>query len=364
MIDIIIQVFTFLGVLGVLVFFHELGHFLAAKISGIRVIRFAIGFPPRLFGKKIGDTDYCLQLIPLGGYCKMAGMVDETLDEEGIKGEPWEFMSKTIPTRMFVLFAGPLANFLLAIFIFAVLANFTNVSTVPPTITSIIGSVSENSPAQDAGLLPGDKITAIDNIEVGLWSEMTKLISERPLETVTLNIERDNEIISKQVTFGKQDNPTDNIDGEVGVLGIGIDFQQIPSQYEWQYAGVFGSIESGVRRTVAITGLIAGTVKSLFTGQESLNALGGPVMIAQMTDTVRRRGIIDLLSFMSMLSISLGFMNLLPIPVLDGGHLMIFSIEGLARRQLPVKAKIVIQQIGLALLLVLMVVITYNDIMR
>ena len=105
-------------------------------------------------------------------------------------------------------------------------------------------------------------------------------------------------------------------------------------------------------------------VKSLITGQESLNALGGPVMIAQMTDTVRRRGILDLLSFMSMLSISLGFMNLLPIPVLDGGHLMIFSIEGLARRQLPVKAKIVIQQIGLALLLVLMVVITYNDIMR
>ena len=123
MIDILTQIFTFIGVLGVLVFFHELGHFLAAKISGIRVVRFSIGFPPRLFGKKIGDTDYCVQLIPLGGYCKMAGMVDETLDPEGITGEPWEFMSKSIPVRMFVLAAGPIANFLLAIFLFSVLAG-------------------------------------------------------------------------------------------------------------------------------------------------------------------------------------------------------------------------------------------------
>lgn len=352
MIDILIQIVTFISVLGVLVFFHELGHFLAAKLSGIRVLRFAIGFPPRLFGKKIGDTDYCFQLIPLGGYCKMAGMVDETLDAEGIKGEPWEFMSKSIPTRMFVLFAGPLANFLLAIFLFSILANFTN-------NLSIVGSITEDLPAQEAGLMPGDHILAIDDTEVHSWSEMTELIRSRPLQTVTLKIQRDNEIILKQVTLAKQDNPTDTVDEEVGILGIGI-----ASQLEWQYVGIFASIGGGFEQTAELTGLIAGTIKSLFTGQESIKALGGPVMIAKMTDDFRKRGLLPLLSFMAVLSISLGFMNLLPIPVLDGGHLMIFSIEALVRRQLPIKVKIVIQQIGLALLLVLMVVITYNDITR
>jgi len=355
MTDIMIQILTFISVLGVLVFFHELGHFLAAKLSGIRVIRFAIGFPPRLFGKKIGDTDYCVQLIPLGGYCKMAGMVDETMDPDGIKGESWEFMSKSIPTRMFVLFAGPLANFLLAIFIFSITANFTDVVDN----RSIVGNVNENTPAQEAGLLPGDQIMSIDDIEVQLWSEMTDLIRSRPLETVTLKIQRENEIIFKQVTFAKRDNPTDNIDEEVGVLGI-----VIASQLEWQYAGIFGSLGIGIRQTATITSVIAGTVKSLFSGEESIKALGGPIMIFQATDDFRRIGFLQLMRFMALLSISLGFMNLLPIPVLDGGHLMIFTIEGLARRQLPIKAKIIIQQVGLALLLVLMVVITYNDIMR
>ena len=354
MIDILIKIVTFISVLGVLVFFHELGHFLAAKFSGIRVLRFSIGFPPRLFGKKIGDTDYCIQLIPLGGYCKMAGMVDETLDPEGIKGEPWEFMSKSIPTRMFVLFAGPLANFLLAIFLFTILANFTIYNR------SMVGSITEGLPAQEAGLMPGDLILSIDDIEVQSWIEMTELIRSRPLETVTLKIQRDNEIISKQVTLAKQDNPTDTVDEEVGILGIGIS----SPQYEWQYVGIFASIGIGFRQTAEITALIAGTIKSLFIGQESIKALGGPVMIAKMTDDFRKRGLLPLLSFMAVLSISLGFMNLLPIPVLDGGHLMIFSIEALVRRQLPIKLKIVIQQIGLALLLVLMVVITYNDIMR
>jgi len=242
-------------------------------------------------------------------------------------------------------------------FIFSILANFTNVSDIP----SIVGSISENSPAQEAGLLPGDQILAIDDIDVQLWSEMTELIRSRPLETVTLKIQRENEIISKQVTLALQDNPTDNVDEEVGVLGIVAVTQK---QLEWHYAGIFGSIGSGFRQTAEITGIIAGTVKSLFMGQESIKALGGPIMIAKMTDDFRRSGFLPLMSFMAVLSISLGFMNLLPIPVLDGGHLMIFTIEGLARRQLPIKAKIIIQQIGFALLLVLMVVITYNDIMR
>lgn len=356
MTEILTRILTFIVVLGVLVFIHELGHFLAAKISGIRVIRFSVGFPPRLFGKKIGETDYCLQLIPLGGYCKMAGMVDETLDPDGIKGEPWEFASKPIPTRMFVLFAGPLMNVLLAMVLFTVFANFT----ILPDERSLIGSLAPGDPAEQAGLLPGDLILSIDGETVDSWAEMTIIIRSKPLENVTLKIKRDEEIFEKQVTLVKRDNPGDDVDEEVGMLGI----LAAADDYEWRYIGITNSLDLGFRRTAELTGMIAGTIKSLFTGSESIKAIGGPVMIAKITDEFRRDGIAPFIFVVASLTLSLGLMNLLPVPVLDGGHLMILTIEGILRRQLPLKAKIVVQQIGLAFLLVLMVVITYNDIVR
>ena len=353
MTDIFSTVFLLIIVLGGLVFFHEFGHFLAAKLSGIRVERFSIGFPPRLFGKKIGDTDYCVQLIPLGGYCKMSGMVDETLDPEGIKGEPWEFMSKPIHKRMFVLFAGPFMNFIVAVLFFTIHANIIGIEyDESPTI----GSITHSLPAEQAGLLPGDVIITIDDMQVESWIELTGIIRERPLETVTLRIMRNDEIIEKQVTIAKQDNPTDDVDEEVGVLGIGIAYIDI---------GFFKSIEQGFVRTGELTWMIALTIKSLVFGKERLkDTLGGPIIIAQMTSEFWKKGIDWFIFFVAFLSLNLGFMNLLPIPVLDGGHLMILAVEGIVRRQLPIKVKLVLLKIGMALLLALMILVIFNDIVR
>ncbi len=349
------MIFWVIVVLGTLVFFHELGHFLAAKISGIRVEKFSIGFPPRIFGKKIGETEYCLQLIPLGGYCKMAGMVDETLDPGGIKGEPWEFMSKPIPVRMFVLFAGPLMNFILAALLFSFYMNIIGIREFEEA--AIVGNVTTGTPAEEAGLLAGDRIASIDDESVESWMQMTEIIRNRPLETVSLKIYRDGGIIEKMTTIALREDPADPDQDGIGMLGI-------ERLYYDRETGFFESIESGVRQTVHLTVMITGTVKSLLTGKESIKALGGPLMIAKMTDEFRRTGIAEFIFFVAFLSLNLGFMNLLPVPVLDGGHLLLLAVEALTRKQIPVKTRLVIQQIGMAFLLILIAVILYNDIIR
>ena len=350
------MIFWVILVLGALVFFHELGHFLAAKLSGIRVEKFSIGFPPRLFGKKIGETDYCLQLIPLGGYCKMAGMVDETLDTDGIKGEQWEFMSKPIPIRMFVLFAGPLMNFILAFVLFSIYINFIGIRDYSEE--SVVGNVTAGTPAEEIGLLPGDKIAAIDGESIESWMEMAEIIQAKPLETVSLMIERDDILIEEQVAIALYESPEGQEQmADIGRLGI-------ERFYLDRDVGFLKSIDLGMRQTATLTLVITNTVKSLITGKESIKALGGPLMIAKMTDDFRRTGTAEFIFFVAFLSLNLGFMNLLPVPVLDGGHLLILMVEGMSRKQLPVKARIVIQQIGMALLLVLVAVILYNDIIR
>jgi len=354
--DILISIFWFIFVLSILIFVHELGHFLAAKLSGIRVERFSIGYPPRLFGKKIGETDYCISLTPLGGYCKMAGMIDESLDPDGIKGEPWEFLSKPIPIRMFAIFGGPFFNFVFAIALFAGLVMYTGVP-VDNDSSSKIGAVNQNTAAERAELKAGDIIIAVDEQSVSTWRELTGLISSKPLETVKLTIDRQGEILEKSVTIDKRDNPTDDIEEEVGMLGI---VQSVITED----IGFFASIEYGFDQTWYLTKLVAGVAKSIITGKESVKALGGPLMIAKFTDESRKSGIGTLIRLMAYLSLNLGFINLLPIPVFDGGHLVILSAEAISRRQLPVKAKIIIQQIGLALILGLIVMIFYNDIMR
>jgi len=354
--DVFSMIFWTILVLGILVFFHELGHFLAAKLSGIRVDRFSVGYPPRLFGKKIGETDYCVSLVPLGGYCKMAGMVDESLETNDIKGEPWEFMSKPIPIRMFVLFAGPLLNFVLAILLFAGLVYFTGIP-VDFDNSSTLGNITAGTPAERAGLMKNDKILAIDETPVSTWEEMTAIISNKPLETVVLKIDRNGEIFIQEVTLDKRDNPTDDKDEEVGMLGI-------ERAVITEDLGLFASLNYGLKQTWYFTTLVAQTAKSIITGNESVKSLGGPIMIAKFTDESRKSGIETLIGFMAFLSLNLGFMNLLPIPVLDGGHLMILTAEAFTRRQMPIKIKLLIQQVGMALILALIVVIFYNDIMR
>ncbi|MCP4727536.1 MAG: RIP metalloprotease RseP [bacterium] len=358
--DIFGMIFYTILVLGGLIFVHELGHHLAAKISGIRVERFSIGYPPRAFGFKWGETDYCISWVPLGGYCKMAGMIDESLDPDGVKGEPWEFMSKPIPIKMFTLFAGPFANFVVAIFLFSSAAFFYGEPSYDADGNPIfdeanrIGAVMPEEPAFEAGLIPGDEVISIDDVQINKWDDMRGLIYNRPEETAVFGIKRGDDLFTKEITIAAKPDEEGNIRGAIGIL----------PDLVYERADLISSIERGFSDTYNFGVLMLVTIKKLVAGQESMKNLGGPIIIAQYTNDYRKAGGRNFIIFIAFLSLNLGLLNLLPMPVLDGGHLVILSLEGIFRKELPLKAKMVIQQIGMAILLVLIVVVFYNDIMR
>ena len=339
----------FIFTIGLLVLAHELGHFLLAKAVGIRVERFSIGFPPRLFGKKIGDTDYCVSAIPLGGYVKMTGMIDESMDEGAIKGEPWEFMSKPIWARFLVIFAGPAFNIILAMIIYSSIFMISGVeSTVEPN-HAIIGSVSAGDPAESIGMQAGDRITAIDGQPIEMWDDILRVVHPAPEKELLIEWERNGETFSSSVTTLK--DPLQ----KSGKIGIG-------PQTEMLKVGPLKAIWYGSVNTYYKTGLIIKSFGLLFSGQvPAKDALAGPVRIAEMTGQIAKGGFINLLAFAAILSINLGLLNLLPFPVLDGGHLVLLGIEGVSRRPISTKIKMVVQQIGMALLLALMVFVIIND---
>jgi regulator of sigma E protease len=341
-------------VLGILIFFHELGHFLVAKKSGIRVERFSLGFPPKLIGKKIGDTEYCISWIPLGGYVKMAG---EEPDEKEIKGEPWEFMSKPVHKRALVVFAGPAMNFILAILIFWGLIFFAGKQEIHQD-TNQIGLVAPGGPADMAGIKPGDRITSINGIEVSTFRQMAKIIYEQVEKPVEVKWRRDGEKYTAMITTFK-DRILDER-GEikyVGKIGIG------PS-YTTVKAGFFRSLLEGIETSVFILVESVKFIIGLITGTASVKLLGGPIFIAQVAGQTAKTGIVSLLSFMALLSINLSLVNVLPIPVLDGGHLLFLGIEKIKGSPLSIKQRMAMQQIGLAFLILLVIFVTYNDFLR
>ncbi|NQT27407.1 RIP metalloprotease RseP [candidate division KSB1 bacterium] len=344
-------------VLGVLIFVHELGHFLAAKLSGMRVERFSMGMPPRLFGKKWGDTDYCFSAIPFGGYVKITGMVDESLDQSALEKEPqpWEFRSKPWINRFSVIFAGPLMNVLLAYLIFlggVFVYGVGEVSTQP-----VVGSLMDGKPAQMAGLLPGDRIASIDDIEIASWDQMAEIIHDAPGRIVTLNVMRGDSAFTLQIQPESEEIAKDEEIREMGFIGIGPEILTRP-------VGFFEAFSRAGQQLSYLAELIFDTVGKLITGKESIRSLAGPVAIAKMAGETARSGFGNLLAFMAMLSLNLGILNLLPIPVLDGGHLLFMSVEGLARRELPLKVKLIVQQVFMFLLIGLMLFVVYNDILR
>jgi len=340
-------------VLGVLVFLHEFGHFIVAKLVGIRVERFSIGFPPRIAGVKIGETDYCISAIPLGGYVKLAGMIDESLDKETIKGEPWEFQSKSIPKRVSTILAGPLMNFFLAVVLFAGLIYYNGVAN--PKNTTVIGEVTPNFPASQAGMVKGDRILAINGQPVKTWEEMTKIIHALPDTQVVIRWEHAGEVRTDTLHTVAEKMP---IGGEIKVVGL----IGISPEIEIRKIGLLASIGQGFDRTIYLTKMIYVSIKGLFTGQESLRSLGGPVMIAKLAGESARSGLGSLLAFMAFLSLNLALLNVLPIPGLDGGHLLLLGIEAVTRKPLSVKTKVAIQQVGMAILFALIIFVIFNDI--
>ncbi len=341
-------------VLGVLIFFHELGHFLVAKKSGIRVEKFSLGFPPKMIGKKIGDTEYCLSWIPLGGYVKMAG--DEP-DEVKLEGKPWEFMSKPVGIRALVVAAGPVMNLILAVFIFWGIIFFKGMQEIHEE-TAQVGLVAPGGPADAAGIKPGDTIVSINGIEVNTFRDMAQIISQQVEKPIEVKWIRDGEEFTAHVTTFK--DRVLNEKGEMqeeGRIGIGISYTTIK-------VGFFKSFLEAVNTVIFI---LVETIKflvGLITGTVSVKLLGGPLFIAQTAGQTAKSGFVYLLSFMALLSVNLALLNVLPIPVLDGGHLLFLSIEKIKGSPLSLKQRATMQQIGLAFLIFLMIFITYNDFLR
>ncbi len=353
------MLFTFLSfvvVVGIIIFVHELGHFLAAKMMGIRVTRFSLGFPPKLYGKQIGETEYCICWIPLGGYVKMAGMLDESFeDEDSISGEPWEFESKNALQKAFVICAGVMMNFILGIVLFCAI---TAISGMPEAKEPIIGEVVPGYPAEQAGVQAGDLVTEVNGVAVSSWTEIVEVIHNLTgEESLTLHLEREGEAVSATMAT-KQEKAM--IDGEIRTISkVGIN-----PHITTRPATMGEVLLSGPASTWALIKMSALTIRMLATGNASVRDLAGPLFIAQMSGRTARSGALDFLSFIGFISVNIGFLNILPIPVLDGGHLVYIFLEAITRRKIPFKIKLRIQQVGLFLLLGLMVAVFYSDIMR
>lgn len=344
-------------VLGILVFVHEFGHFLAAKITGIRVEEFSLGFPPKIVSKKWGETKYSLSWIPLGGYVKLSGMIDESMDDSWTESEPqpWEYRAKPGWVKIFVSCAGVLMNLLLAVIIFAIL-TFQNGIAIPSE-EPLIGEVIEGMPAEKAGMQEGDVVVKINDIPIYTWQEMTETIQALANEETTIELLRKGERITVTLTPVPQQTVIDRDIRTVGMIGVS-------AHYTLRKAGVLESIGYGFKNTGYWLNLTVKSLGMLISGKESLKNIGGPIMIAQLAGESAKVGAGALFGFIAIISVNLALINILPIPALDGGHIVVAIIESVIRRDLRLKTKIRIQQVGMAILFTLIIVVLINDILR
>lgn len=412
-------VIAFILIFGSLVFFHELGHFLFAKRAGIMVREFAIGMGPKIFGMTKGETVYTLRLLPIGGYVRMAGEDTDTVElqpgyrvalitnEENVvekiilnqkthyqnvifleveradlERELWiegydeddqfirynvsrtamvvengteqmiapldrQFNSKPVGARAMAIFAGPLFNFILAFFIFLIIGLIQGIPSDEP----IIAEVVDKSVASSAGLVAGDKVVKVNGQSITTWEELSEQIVDNPNKAVTFEVEREagNEIIELTPNAVEQEGGP-----PYGQIGVMRSIEKNPLQ----------AIVYGVEETYNMIITIGTLVGKLVTGQFSIEALSGPVGIYKTTETVVTFGFYNILYFAAMLSVNLGIMNLLPLPALDGGRLLFFAVEAVRGKPIDRQKEGMVHFVGILLLMILMVVVTWNDIQR
>ena len=337
---------SFLGVMVVLIFVHELGHFTAAKALGVRVLEFGFGYPPRLFGVQWKGTLYSINLIPIGGFVRMPGETDPSITDS--------LASKGIGTRFLVMIAGPVMNLLLPIIIFTLIFALPQ-RTAAGTV--VIQEVAPDSPAAAAGLMPGDTVLAVDGHPIEHSGELGYYLHLRLGARTNWDIQRGNETLTVSVI--PRWKPPEG-QGATGVQIITEDLQQVTRRYTWWRA-----VSMGARRTVEMLVLAKNEITRWITGAAA-PMVAGPVGIAQMTGEVARiGGFMPLLEFAALLSINLAILNILPIPMLDGGRLVFVLIEFVGRgRRVPPEKEGMVHLIGFALLIGFAIFITYFDILR
>ena len=348
------NIFAFVVVVGVLVFFHELGHFLVARLFGVGVEKFSLGFGPRIFGKKIGITDYRISAIPLGGYVKMVGEEpDASVEPDKL---PLSFTHKHVLKRIMIVAAGPFFNVLLAVLIFYGIFQFSGLMILKP----VVGTVQEGNPAQKAGLQSGDQITAIDGVPLESWDEMAEIIGGSRGEALQITVQRDGD--RRVFNIRPEVRKTQNLFGEeVSRFVIGI----TPSgDFETRALNPIQAISESFVQTYKVIELTVVSVAKIIQGTISSKNIGGPIMIAEMAGQQAKQGALNLLFFIALISINLAILNILPIPVLDGGHLLFFFIELIIGRPVSIRVREVAQQAGLFVLILLMIFVFYNDITR
>jgi regulator of sigma E protease len=281
----------------------------------------------------------------------MAGMIDESLDET-LTGAPWEFASKPVWQKFIVIAAGSVMNFITAIIIFAIIALSNGVPSDPSGAQ--INEVLADTPAAQSGLLAGDVITLINGQSVKTSQDLIEIVNANAEVALPLQVERNGELIQTTVT------PALDQEKNVGLIGV-----QVGTRVDFADVNLAGAIAYGASYSYKVLGMVVDALGKIVTGQESLkDSVGGPIIIAKMAGESAKHGFEALLGFTAFISLNLGFFNLLPFPVLDGGHLVVLLIEGVTRREIPVKAKILVQKVGMALLLALMIFIIFNDISR
>jgi len=350
-------ILPFLVVLGILIFFHELGHFLAAKYFGVKVLKFSLGFGPKLVGKKVGETEYLISALPLGGYVKMLG---ENADDEeeplSPEDEKKSFSNKHAGKRIAIVAAGPVFNLLLALIIFCGFYIVAGIHVMTPEI----GQVRESSPASRAGFLKGDIIVSVGGKKTETWTQIKEVIQGNTGQPIDVTVKRGNDFVA--LTVVPEISVTKNIFGEeiksplIGIISAG--------KFEKVYLGPLGAIKEGFRKTWEIIELTCLTVVKLIQRIIPIETVGGPILIGQMTGQLAQENWTYLIPFMAVISINLGILNLLPIPILDGGFIVLLLIELIIGRPLNIKKREFLQKAGIFLLVLLMVFVVYNDIKR
>lgn len=339
-------------VLGFLILFHEFGHFIFAKLFGVGVKTFSFGFGPKLLSKKIGETEYALSLLPLGGYVTMVG---EEGDGELAENPEKSFSSKHVWKRILIVLAGPLFNLLLGFILFTAVYMLYGV----PVLTNYVGITSKNGPAEIAGVAVGDKIVAINSATVKSWDDILHIISGYQGNGL-INVVVQRGDVSLEVKVRPELVNDKNIFGEpVKRYIIGI----APAQPVFERDAGKAIIE-GAKNTYDVTSLTVLSIWKLVSGKISGDNVGGPILIVQVASSAGSTGFWALLRFAGMLSISLFVMNILPIPALDGSHIAFFCLEWIRGRPLSKKTTERIQAVGVAMLIMLMLFATYNDILR